>query len=284
MAYGQPAGVRSHRRGGPKKRLIVAPWIVFSTLGVLVLAGIGVGYTYLVRSSCSGEVKATIVSSPSMQPVLDSLVRNWQNTAPAVTGRCAALEIEGKDSAVMAQALGTATSGTPSRGRRPTSGCPTPSAWVRRASTAAIAERMVPDLQPSLARTPTVIAMPKPMAEALGWPRREADLAGRDQQVRRQPGRLEGATEAGVGRVQVRHDRPAAVHGRPARADGRPRRRRRRRGHPRGAGRRPEAQAGAVGLHREHRPDLHGPGQGRRAGRGRRAAVPVRVPRAGTGP
>ena len=29
----------------------------------------------------------------------------------------------------------------------------------------------MPDLQPSLARTPAVIAMPRPMAEALGWPR-----------------------------------------------------------------------------------------------------------------
>jgi Ca-activated chloride channel family protein len=29
---------------------------------------------------------------------------------------------------------------------------------------------MIPDLQPSIARTPAVIAMPKPMAEAIGWP------------------------------------------------------------------------------------------------------------------
>jgi len=82
MAYGQPAGVRSHRRGGPKKRLVIAPWIVFTAIGAVVLAGAGVGYAYVIRSSCSGQVKATVVTSPSMQPVLDGLVRNWQNTDP----------------------------------------------------------------------------------------------------------------------------------------------------------------------------------------------------------
>ena len=68
----------------------------------------------------------------------------------------------------MAQALGTdwdTKAGSP-----PDVWVPDSTAWVRRASTAAIAERMMPDLQPMLARTPSVLAMPKPMAEALGWP------------------------------------------------------------------------------------------------------------------
>src|SRR3712207_9041553 len=98
MAYSQPAGVRSHRRGGPKKRLVVAPWIVVTAVAVVVLSGAGAGYAYLVRSSCSGSVKATVVTSPSMQPVLDGLVRNWQNGNPAVDGKCVTVEIEGKDS------------------------------------------------------------------------------------------------------------------------------------------------------------------------------------------
>jgi Ca-activated chloride channel family protein len=39
---------------------------------------------------------------------------------------------------------------------------------VRKASADSDAERLIPDRQPSLARTPTVIAMPRPMAEAAG--------------------------------------------------------------------------------------------------------------------
>src|SRR4051794_4532693 len=170
MAYGQPAGVRSHRRGGPKKRLNIAPWIVFTAIGAVVLAGAGVGYAYVVRGSCSGQVKATVVTSPSLQPVLDGLVRNWQNTNPAVQGKCATVEVEGKDSALMAQTLGASSDWDTKSGPAPDVWVPDSSAWVRRASTAAIAERMIPDLQPSIARTPAVIAMPKPMAEALGWP------------------------------------------------------------------------------------------------------------------
>jgi Ca-activated chloride channel family protein len=172
MPNGYLATVRSHRRGGPRRRLIVTPWIVISVVGALALAGISVGYAYLVRGSCSGQVKATIISSPTIQPVIAGLARGWQDTRPAVRGACAAVEIVARDSAVMAQALGANGDWDPTtEGPAPDVWVPDSSAWVLRASTAAIAERMMPDLQPSLARTPAVIAMPKPMAEALGWPR-----------------------------------------------------------------------------------------------------------------
>src|SRR5262249_23282217 len=171
MSYGRPASVRSHRRGGPRRRLIVAPWIVFSVVGVLVLAGLSVGYAYLVRRSCAGQLKATVISSPSMQPVLDSLARKWQNRQPTVKGRCASVDVEAKDSAVMGQAPGANGDwDVKAGGAAPDVWVPDSSAWVQRASTAALAERMLPDLQPSIARTPAVIAMPKPMAEAIGWP------------------------------------------------------------------------------------------------------------------
>src|SRR5690242_806893 len=88
MAYGHPASVRSHRRGGPRRRFILAPWIVFSVVGILVAAGLTTGYLLLVRSTCSGQIKATIISSPGMQPVLDGLARRWQDTEPAVKGKC----------------------------------------------------------------------------------------------------------------------------------------------------------------------------------------------------
>src|SRR5262249_5325782 len=126
---------------------------------------------YLARRSCAGQLKATVVSSPSMQPVLDSLARKWQNRQPTVKGRCASVDVEAKDSAVMGQTLGgNGDWDVKAGGAAPDVWVPDSSAWVQRASTAALAERMLPDLQPSIARTPAVIAMPKPMAEAIGWP------------------------------------------------------------------------------------------------------------------
>jgi Ca-activated chloride channel family protein len=169
MVYGRPANVRSHRRGGARRRPKVAPWIVISLAVVLVASGLTVGYLTLLRDGCSGTAKATVVASPATATLLDELARGWVEAKPAVNGKCAEVEIEAKDSTVMAQALGTdwdeKSGGTP-----PDVWVPESTAWVRRASTAAIAERMMPDLQPSLARTPTVLAMPKPMAEAIGWP------------------------------------------------------------------------------------------------------------------
>jgi Ca-activated chloride channel family protein len=103
--------------------------------------------------------------------VLEGLARKWQAGEPAVKGRCASVEVAAQESAVMAQTLGANGDwDTRTGGPAPDVWVPDSSAWVRRASTAAIAERLMPDLQPSIARTPAVIAMPKPMAEALGWP------------------------------------------------------------------------------------------------------------------
>ena len=169
--HGVQANVRSHRRGGRRRRLAVAPWILITLVIALVGAGVAVGYTRLVRRPCTGEAKATIVASPAMASLLDALARQWSNDEPAVGGRCASVDIEGKDPAVMAQALGTDWD-EKSAGPAPDVWVPDAGAWVRRAAVAPLAERMMPDLQPSLARSPMVIAMPKPMADALGYPGR----------------------------------------------------------------------------------------------------------------
>ncbi|MFG2040178.1 substrate-binding and VWA domain-containing protein [Dactylosporangium sp. NPDC048998] len=168
MAYtAEKADVRSHRRG-PAQRRRFTLWIIGGLVVVLVGAGGAYAATRITKSSCTGSVTATIVASPATATLLEGLATRWAGTHPAVAGQCAHVSVSGRDTAVMAQALGTEWD--PKTGTAPDVWVPDSSAWVRRASTAAIAERMMPDLQPSLARTPSVLAMPKPMAEALGWP------------------------------------------------------------------------------------------------------------------
>ena len=75
------------------------------------------------------------------------------------------MTILSKDSAEVATALAGEWD-TETDGPAPDAWVPDSSAWVRKASADNDAERIMPDRQPSLARTPTVIAMPKPMAEA----------------------------------------------------------------------------------------------------------------------
>lgn len=169
MPYGRPANVRSHRRGGPRKRMPVAPWIIVATVTVLVLAGMTTGFTYLMHHSCSGQIRATVVASPSIAKTLDTLGREWADGEPAVKGKCASVDVVEKDSAVMAQALGNAWD-SKANGTPPDVWIPESSAWVRQASALPDAEAMMPDRQPSIARTPAVLAMPRDMAVTLGWP------------------------------------------------------------------------------------------------------------------
>jgi Ca-activated chloride channel family protein len=168
MTNARPAGVRSHRRE-PRRRFGILPWIV---VGVVVVAG-GGGIAYglsgvKAKTTCTGSAHATIIAAPATAALLTGIATSWAQTAPAVAKTCASVSVVSRDSAVMAQALGTDWDTT--KGAAPDVWVPDSTAWVDRASTAPVAERMMPDLQPSLARSPTVIAMPKPMAQALGWP------------------------------------------------------------------------------------------------------------------
>ncbi|WP_426514381.1 substrate-binding and VWA domain-containing protein [Dactylosporangium sp. McL0621] len=168
--------MRSHRRSPAQDHFRGTPWIVGGLVAALVAGGGWFAYGKLTTTSCTGTVTASVVASPATATLLEDLATKWSATDPAVAGQCVHVAVSARDTAVMAQALGTewdAKTGTP-----PDVWVPDSTAWVRRASTAAIAERMMPDLQPSLARTPSVLAMPKPMAEALGWP--DGELSWQD--------------------------------------------------------------------------------------------------------
>jgi Ca-activated chloride channel family protein len=165
--YGRASTVRSHRRGGARRRFKLAPWLITGTVLVLVAAGATAGYTYFVKDSCSGQARASLLVAPSVEPIISSLAKSWEGTSPSVNGTCAAVTVTAKDSSLVATAL--AEEWDPkTEGPAPDVWVPDSSAWVRKASVDADAERIIPDLQPSLARTPTVIAMPKVLAEAAG--------------------------------------------------------------------------------------------------------------------
>jgi Ca-activated chloride channel homolog len=165
--YGRPGSVRSHRRGGARRRFVLAPWVVIATVVALVGTGATAGVVYLVRGGCSGEAEATIVVTPRIETIMQKLARDWEATKPSVNELCADVTVIGKDSAEVATAL-SGEWDTKTQGPTPDVWVPDANAWVRKASVDADAERIIPDLQPSLARTPTVIAMPKDLAEAAG--------------------------------------------------------------------------------------------------------------------
>jgi Ca-activated chloride channel homolog len=166
MANDPSGQVRSHRNGPPRRR---RPWRAIGTVTVLVAALLTAGVTYYTTRGCSGRDTAVVAASPDIAPLLDQLNTAWTKTAPSVHGRCVSVTIEARDSALMAIQLAGPWDPL-DNGPPPDAWVPSSSVWARDAATSATAARMLPDRQPSIARSPSVIAMPKTMAIALGWP------------------------------------------------------------------------------------------------------------------
>lgn len=166
-SFDRSSTVRSHRRGGTRRRSAVTLWLGIGAVLVLVGGGAVAGYTFLIKDSCSGRAEATIVVTPRIEPIMQQLNQDWAKTTPSANGVCTAVTVRAAESSAVATALGESWDAG-AQGPPPDVWVPDSSAWVRKASADADAERLIPDLQPSLARTPTVIAMPRPMAEAAG--------------------------------------------------------------------------------------------------------------------
>lgn len=94
-----------------------------------------------------------------------------------MNGRCVAVEVLTKSSADVAAALSPAWDSRRD-GARPDVWAPDSTSWLRVASARPDAAALLPAQPPSLARSPVVIAMPKPMAQALRWP--HTDIGWRD--------------------------------------------------------------------------------------------------------
>jgi len=127
---------------------------------------------------CEGEPAAvTVVASPDHAEVLADLAERWTEEGAEVDGRCVTARVAAREPARTAAALG----GTwdPDRdGPRPDVWAPDSSAWVQAAAARPAAAALLPAERPSTARSPVVLAMPRPMAEALRWP--QARLGWRD--------------------------------------------------------------------------------------------------------
>lgn len=172
MAYGYPANVRSHRRGRSRRRRRVAPWLTGTLVMTMIVIGLGFAYTQLLASTCSGEQTLRVAAPSSTSRLLSEVASQWRTTEPATSdGTCAVVIVESRDPSEVADLLARGWDA----GEPPDVWISTSSAWSQKAAASDIAEPLIPDLRPSIARSPTVIAMPQPMATALNWPDTEVD-------------------------------------------------------------------------------------------------------------
>lgn len=174
----------------------ILPLVIAALLGVGLIAGVRF---LLTRGSDGGDpialptqaattavpadcTEVVIAASSEKAALLGQLATKYNQTNPQVDGQCAAMRVASKASGGAAKALAAGWN-EQTDGPRPDVWTPASSSWaalVRQQATAADNPDVLPADFSNVASTPLVIAMPQPMAEALGWPDKQigwADLA-----------------------------------------------------------------------------------------------------------
>ncbi|MET9064312.1 substrate-binding and VWA domain-containing protein [Streptosporangium sandarakinum] len=169
----------------PRRRRNFAPFIIAVILAGAMIVGLRLyvgsrgpgdaagdtGHSAGPAGRCDGEkTTLTVAASPEKAGLLREMADRYSGRK--VGGRCADVVVENVASggAMLALARGWDERRD---GPRPDVWSPASSGWVtllRQRATASDAGAPVALENPSIAKTPLVVAMPKPMAEALGWP------------------------------------------------------------------------------------------------------------------
>jgi Ca-activated chloride channel family protein len=122
----------------------------------------------------SGSLPLQVIVSPDQAQVVTQAAAEYERRRPAVDDRCVDVQVRPTDSVEAAAALSAGWDES-TQGPRPDVWVPASSAWplqVALRQQATKQEVLIPLQFQKVATTPMVMAMPKPMAEALGWPRR----------------------------------------------------------------------------------------------------------------
>ena len=161
-------------RSRPVPLLVATLVSVVAIIGVKAVLSRGGDAAVPVAGQPSGPcVTLAVTASSEKAALLTRIAMDWSRTPASVAGRCARVKVTSKASGGAAEALG--------RGWDEALDGPRPDVWSPASTTwtgllqQRTAARDAPDLvgavrPPSIAQTPLVIAMPKPLAEALGWP------------------------------------------------------------------------------------------------------------------
>ncbi|WP_327087257.1 substrate-binding and VWA domain-containing protein [Nonomuraea sp. NBC_01738] len=169
----------------PRRRY--APFIIAIILGGALVVGLRVlfggtglgdqGTTEEPRQqklACGDDgIRLQVLASSEKAELLRKIAGTYNGAT--VGGRCADVVVTTKASGSALTALAT-TWDEQQDGPRPDVWSPASSSWLtllRQRTAAAEQPSPVAEDNPSIARTPLVIAMPRPMAEALGWPGKE---------------------------------------------------------------------------------------------------------------
>jgi Ca-activated chloride channel homolog len=124
------------------------------------------------QSAPKGCTTVDVASSPEKVELFTDLARRFNSSPAAKEGGCSFVRVLRKSSGAAMQLLADGWPDESTNGTRPVIWSPASSAWgaiLNHKLSVAGQPAQAPASRPFM-RTPLVIAMPRPMAEALGWP------------------------------------------------------------------------------------------------------------------
>jgi Ca-activated chloride channel family protein len=159
------------RRRGPSALLVAACLLLVLALGV---GGFMFYFNQPATSAAcrAGSMRLQVAASPDQADVLAQAAAEYGRQRPTVDDRCVDVQVRGVESVEAATAL-VAGWDEVALGSRPDVWVPASSAWALQVQLKRQATKqsdVIPFERPKVATTPMVFAMPKPMAQALGWP------------------------------------------------------------------------------------------------------------------
>jgi Ca-activated chloride channel homolog len=161
-----------------RKRSGAAGAVAAALALIVVVGGSYYGYRRLSEPTCSGEARLTVSAAPEIAPAIKAAAGAWVDGGAEADGICVAVDVTESDpvdvAAVVAGRHGVSLAGVGQPGgtlSSPDVWVPDSSTWLLRLRGAA--SGFAPTNVTSIARSPVVVAMPEPVAAAVGWPRRK---------------------------------------------------------------------------------------------------------------
>jgi Ca-activated chloride channel homolog len=166
-----------------QRRRSIQPFVVAIVLAValiaglrVVIGGLGDGDEPPPAAACGADgITLTMAASSEKAELVKQLAADYQRQEPQVDGRCVQVKVTTKSSGAAMAALAKGWNAADD-GPQPDVWSPASSGWVtllQQRGTGSDRPSLVPPETPRIAASPLVIAMPRPMAEALGWPKKK---------------------------------------------------------------------------------------------------------------
>ncbi|MEV2235709.1 substrate-binding domain-containing protein [Streptomyces phaeochromogenes] len=154
------------------------PMLVAVVVGLVLLAAVGVVVSASVGGSGGDcDVRLEVNSSTEKGDLLADLAEDYNDSGRELAGgKCARVAVSETSSGVAKDALAQGWDERRDGAPEPQVWTPSSSLWLtllQRDATAADRKLLTDEKPRSLATSPLAIAMPRPMAEALGWPEKK---------------------------------------------------------------------------------------------------------------